>query len=312
MKQINGRIDLISLIGNFEKALKNGQIQEAKECSTMAYWIKDLNGKNYLFKTYESDNQKYRSLLVEKMANTVGIEVAHTQMAFLGYYDGELVEDYRKPMYQYITGTQILAEYLEFLRLCNQEEWEKLVPLYSRVNYEEDEIYNKMNNMETIEKALNHHFRKSSRKEEYVSKMIQDLKDRFCLDFLTMQRDRGHNNWEIEENLDQTSVKLAPMIDSNRSFYFPSFQVSMPPLANMKVSDLYEKLEVAMNIEGYDCFSKLYEEYLPWEVERLITEIEEENHFKMENSIKLEILGSYKEHYQRLTEVMERRKGMGR
>jgi len=44
MNKINGRIDLFYLIKNLKIKMK-----EAKECSTKAYWLYDINGKNYLF-----------------------------------------------------------------------------------------------------------------------------------------------------------------------------------------------------------------------------------------------------------------------
>jgi len=314
MRRINGRVDLLSELGNFKALLKSGKVIQAEECSTLAYWIKGYNQQNYLFKTYEADNQIYRSKIIEKMALSVGIEVASTDLAYFGYYDGELTVDYRRSGYDYIPGTQILSEYLNFLRLTDLDKWKIYVPDYLLINYDEDEILNRMNNIETIELSLRHHFRKYSDCDAIVSSIVQKLKNIFCLDFFTMQRDRGHNNWEIEEKCAKSTAKLAPLIDSNRSFYYPSFRVLMPTSLNQNVSDVYEKLEYALNDEDntYSLFYKLYEMYPPENLKQLVEAIEKENHFKMDSAIKIEILGSFQEHYTKLSEILEKRKGLGR
>lgn len=309
MKRINGRIDVLDFVGNYQKSLKNGQIKEAPECTTKAYWIRNLDGKNYLFKAYGENNQMYRSLLVQKIADQVGISFARSDLAMFGYYDGELVEDYRKEGYQYISGSKILAEYYEYIKSKQDEEFQMLFPHFHVYKYDYDEILLKMNNLVTIEHALLHHYRRSAKKQQITNEILKELKRRFCLDFLVMQRDRGHHNWEVEETKDLEYGALPPLIDSNQSFCSFSFQVLLNPTPNLKVSSLYEKLELVLEDKDYELFYTLYDMFPVEEITRLLEEIQEERHFHMERESVIEIVSSYEEHYQKLTEIIEKKRG---
>jgi len=313
MKRIKGRIDLLEGIGDYKKAIRGGKLKEAKECTTKAYWIKDLEGINYLFKTYESDNQMYRSLLVEKIANQMGIPFAHTDLANFGYYDGELIVDYRRDGYDYIPGSNILMEYFHYLKDGGLEEFSSLFPNFKLYQYTEDEILLRMNNLVTIRHALSHRFRKWNNGRTITDQILEQLEQIFYLDFLTMQRDRGHHNWEIEENVELQEASLPPLIDSNRSFYFPSFEILLNPYPNIKATDLYEKLELQFELGGgVELVDSLYQRYTPEVLSDLLEEIETELHFHMEPEAKIEILSSYKEHYSKLEEVMKKQEGRKR
>ena len=132
---INGRIDLFYLIKDLKIKMK-----EAKECSTKAYWLYDIKGKNYLFKTYQSPNQMYRSLIIEKMAIKSGINFAHTELASFDTLDGELIENYKKESYDYLNGSTILEEYFLYLKEQEQEKMKQLFPKYKSYRYTLDEI----------------------------------------------------------------------------------------------------------------------------------------------------------------------------
>ena len=64
MRRTRGRLDVNELIGNYQKALKEGRIEKASECTTVSYWIKGMDGKKYLFKSFKDYNQMYRSSLM--------------------------------------------------------------------------------------------------------------------------------------------------------------------------------------------------------------------------------------------------------
>lgn len=304
MNKINGRIDLFYLIKNLKIKMK-----EAKECSTKAYWLYDINGKNYLFKTYQSTNQMYRSLIIEKIAIKSGINFAHTELASFDTLDGELIENYKKESYDYLNGSTILEEYFLYLKEQEQEKMKQLFPKYKSYRYTLDEILLNMNNLETIEEALFYHYRTWENKEQIVKNIMEKLKHIFYLDFLTMQRDRGHNNWELEEKKNILYADLPPLIDSNRSFYLPSFQILLNPTYKMSPTSLYEKLEYMLDYdENNDFFLQLYTENPPEKIEKIIKEIELEHQFLMEKEIKILIMASYNEHYQILTKILEKRR----
>ncbi len=272
MIRIKGRIDLLDFVKDYNKMLKRGQIKEARECTTKSFWIKNIEGKNYLFKSYGENNQMYRSLLVQKIANKVNIEFAKSDIAFFGYFEGELVEDYRKDGYLYTSGSKILSEYYEFIKSLNNEEYQYLFPHASFYKYSVDEILLKMNNFVTIEHAFLFHYRNNQNAVEITNALLKGLKKRFCLDFLTMQRDRGHHNWEVEETSDLKQAVLPPLIDCNRSFYYPSFSILLNPMPNLKVSYLYEKLDIALEDKDCDLFYTLYDLFPPEAIEELIKE----------------------------------------
>jgi hypothetical protein len=310
MKRINGYIDLSSEIRK-TKINKRKNLVQTTRCSTDAYWIKNLNDKNYLFKVILENNQQYRSLIIEKMAAVVDIPVPHTELAILGYYKGELIEDYRKEGFSYISGTQILYEF--FLAMKDTEYIKSIIPEYllkEKLNEEElEELFNRLNNLETIWNALDFHYRKYPNKNTIVENMMSELAKRFAFDFITMQRDRHSSNWEVEEN--ESTSTLTPHFDSNRSFYYPFFHLKFRINNEYHVNYLYEELEYFLTYSDSffcDYFYKLYELFTPEYLKKLIDQIEEELAFKFPKETLLELTGPYMKHYNKLTEIVERRK----
>lgn len=309
MERRNGYIDLTSEILKAKKRKKKDFVATTR-CSTDAYWIKNLNGKNYLFKVIVETNQLYRSLIIEEMAKIANIAVPHTELAILGYFKGELIEDYRKDDYRYIPGAIILYEY--FLAMKDTEYIKSIVPSYllkEKLTEEEiDIVLEKLNNLETIWNALDFHYRKYEKKNEIVFDIMKKLANRFAFDFITMQRDRHASNWETEEN--DTDAVLTPLYDSNRSFYYPSFDLKFHISDQYRKTDLYNELEYFLTYSDSDFvnyFYKLYELFTPSKISILIEQIEKKIESKIPRETYLEIIGSYQEHYEKLTEIVERR-----
>ncbi len=304
MNLYNGRINLEEEIKKEKRENSKIIIARAKESSKVAYWIRNFKGKNYLFKktAYE---EKYRSLLVGKIAQEVGISFPKTKLAFYKGSDGELIEDYRKEGYAYISGTEILMEYFYFLEANNKIDI--LFKDYNPYYYDEELILRKMNNLETIWNAVEFHFRKYPNKNTIVYQIISSLANRFALDFLTMQQDRTDFNWEIEENPLKDEGHLTPLFDCDKSFQ-SSFLIKLDSGENQKTSDTYEKLAYYLEISHSNYtsfFYSLFETYTPDRINAMIKELEKENDFIMEKEIKTEIMESYQIHYQEMQKILD-------
>ncbi|MCI8575646.1 MAG: hypothetical protein HFI09_04165 [Bacilli bacterium] len=310
MERKKGYLDLSKeLIKHSKKKQKD--LVTTTRCSTDAFWIKNLNGKNYLFKVIEENSQKYRALIIEEMAKLANIPVPHTDLATLGYLRGELIEDYRKENFNYIPGSNILYEF--FLAMKDTEYIQSIVPKYlmkDKLNEEElTELLKRLNNLETIWYALRFYYRKYTNKDEIVHNITSDLANRFAFDFLTMQRDRHASNWEVEEN--NTTASLAPHFDSNRSFYYPSFNLEFHIDDHYKSIHLYEELEYYLAYSDNlfcDYFFHLYELFTPNNIEEIINQVEKNINTTIPQNIKIEILDSYQKHYEKLNEIIKRRK----
>lgn len=306
MNRINGYLDLDKEFFLLKKE-NHQNIVETKRCSSMTYWIKNLHGKNYLFKIITEEDQKYRSLLIEKMASFVGIPFAHTELARWGYFEGELIEDYRKDGYEYISGTQILYEYYETFKYSKS--MAEILPSYLiRDNLTEEEIsevIRLLNNLDNIWDALEFRFRKRKNKNELVQKIMSNLTFQFAMDFITMQRDRHSSNWEIEEN--SLEANLTPMYDSNRSFYNISFR----PLMNVSYGNnnhfIYEELKNFMSvssIEFQDYMTHLFLVFTPDKIEQFLKEIEVDLNKQIPLKSRTEILESYQRHYEKMKPII--------
>ncbi|MCI8394088.1 MAG: hypothetical protein HFH86_01225 [Bacilli bacterium] len=277
---------------------------------TSSLWINNINGKNYLLKFWEENNQKYRALIIEKMAKIAQIPTPHIELISYKDYQGELIEDYRQEHFKYISGETILYEY--FLAMKHTTNFQSILPKYLLKDWltkdEKTELIKRLNNLETIWNAVEFHFRNYQHKNKIVYNILTNLANRFAFDFLTMQRDRHAANWEIEKN--RTSATLTPLFDSNRSFYFPSFNLEFHINEHYKLSDIYEELEYFLTYsERIFCayFYNLYNRFSLTQLSNIINQIEKNINAEIPKDIKIEIMGSYEEHYEKLTEIIKRR-----
>lgn len=301
---MNEYLDLNKEIISSEKKEQN-QLIETKRCSTSAFWIKNLHKKNYLFKVTEK-NQEFRSLIIEEMANLTNIKVPHTQLATFNGYFGELIEDYRRPEYQYVSGSTILYEYFLFAR--NTDTIKSIIPKYlnkdNLTNDEKNIILKQLNNLETIWNALEFRYQKYSNREAIIFTIMQKLAHRFSFDFITMQCDRHASNWEIEEN--NITADLTPLYDSNRSFYYPSFNLEFHIQEKFKSSEIYEELEYYLTYSDSifsQYFYQLFAFFTPEKIENMI-----EKKTIIPKQVQIEMISSYKEHYSNIEKLMERRR----
>lgn len=299
--------------------------------NVIGYYMHTDN-KEYFFKYTQPENKKdkdhrnirYQSLLIQKMAQQMGIPFPHTDLALFGGREGELQENFHKPNYQYIQGSKILKEYLDFN--ISMSQMEKIIPNYDKLYHYEnadsefdynkrlDAVLLKLNNLPDIWNALELHFRKYPNKQQIVGEMMNSLANRFAFDFITMQRDRGDYNWEIEENEKEHQAHLTMLYDCNRSFYYPSFQVLMNPVDNMKANNEYDKLEYYLKVsleEFCHYFYMMFDLFTPDKITEYIHEIM--NKYDVIDTDELIMIqGSYQEHYERMRQVVERVRNRGR
>ena len=306
---MHGKIDLTKLVPNWQKALKSGIVKKADECTSLAYWI-NLDNQSYLFKTCDSKKEIVCNLLVQKIASEEKISVVETRFATLGYYFGELSKNYRKKDCNYLMGSQILHEYYIFLQ---KEKRLTELPIFQIENLPEEEILDQMNNLETIWQALNFHYTALHyiNKNQIVAEIMEDLVKRFCIDFLTMQKDRYNENWEIEENIQTNHATLTPLFDSNQSFSIFDFSPKMGVIDNSYTHNSTALLKNFLSFSEHDTveyFKNLVEKNTPEKLEQDLKEILKENNIYLATEEQKEIIDSYEKHYNRIQQVLQERK----
>ena len=306
---MHGKIDLTKLVPNWQKALKSGIVKKAAECTSLAYWI-NLDNQSYLFKTCDSKKEIVCNLLVQKIASEEQISVVETRFATLGYYFGELSKNYRKKDCNYLMGSQILHEYYLFLQ---KEKRLTELPIFQIENLPEEEILDQMNNLETIWQALNFHYTALHyiNKNQIVAEIMEDLVKRFCIDFLTMQKDRYNENWEIEENIQTNHATLTPLFDSNQSFSIFDFSPKMGVIDNSYTHNSTALLKNFLSFSEHatvEYFKNLVEKNTPEKLEQDLKEILKENKIYLATEEQKEIIDSYEKHYNRIQQVLQERK----
>ena len=306
---MHGKIDLTKLVPNWQKALKSGIVKKADECTSLAYWI-NLDNQSYLFKTCDSKKEIVCNLLVQKIASEEKISVVETRFATLGYYFGELSKNYRKKDCNYLMGSQILHEYYLFLQ---KEKRLTELPIFQIENLPKEEILDQMNNLETIWQALNFHYTALHyiNKNQIVAEIMEDLIKRFCIDFLTMQKDRYNENWEIEENSRTNHATLTPLFDSNQSFSIFDFSPKMGVIDNSYTHNSTALLKNFLSFSEHDTveyFKNLVEKNTPEKLEQDLKEILKENNIYLATEEQKEIIDNYEKHYNRIQQVLQERK----
>lgn len=271
----------------------------------------NLKYNHYLWKELKDRNQFYKSLIIEEMAQLSNIDVPHTELVISDCIHGELIEDYRKDGFHYISGTEILYDFFQAEK--DSDYLKQVIPHYLRKDYldemEKIQLLKYLNTLEIVWNALEFRYQKYLRKNEIVNHIMGDLSNRFAFDFLTMQRDRHASNWEVEEN--DEIARLTPHFDSNRSFYYPSFSLEFHVNSHFKVTDLYEELEYFL-IYSDDSFCHyfytIYELFTPEKILLILDKIEIKLNHQIPIDLRLSIIGSYEEHYGQLRTIVERRK----
>lgn len=160
----------------------------------------NLKYNHYLWKELKDRNHFYKSLIIEEMAQLSNIDVPHTELVISDCIHGELIEDYRKDGFRYISGTEILYDFFQAEK--DSDYLKQVIPHYLRKDYldemEKIQLLKYLNTLEIIWNALEFRYQKYLRKNEIVNHIMGDLSNRFAFDFLTMQRDRHASNWEVE------------------------------------------------------------------------------------------------------------------
>lgn len=202
VKRIQGYSDLDLFLDEFivESYYANGH-----------YWL-NINGEYYYYK-WTVD--LYEELIVSECAKALGIDAVTYDLAIFRESEGVISKSYRKNGYIYMSGMDILYDYLidennhEFLKQmgCNLEHLEWLHTKSDKAEY--------LNNLEIIWQALEYRYRKLGRCVD-ISNIMNGLISQFSLNILIGQYDAFPQNFEIGES--KENVYLAPYYDGSASF----------------------------------------------------------------------------------------------
>lgn len=219
MERVNGFIKLDSIvelrnIDDFNSSedlskffSKNTNVEVIKHYYNMQIVCSFVhNGIKYFWK-YDKNNNPYNQLIIDEIANDLGIPHVPYDLATISNLKGLISQNYKVPDAKYISGKELLSECYELSRIHPH------------------------NNLESIWFALENKYHDYPNKQEIVSNIMQKLVSVFILDILTGQLDRHSDNWEVVE-YSSGQVDLQPIFDSTRilSIY------SIPSITNIALT----------------------------------------------------------------------------
>lgn len=236
VERIDGYINLDSVVD-----LKNNKTLE--ECANLNTYLEEntnvsvvrarfyvrcvcsflWHGKKYFWK-YDIDANPYNELVVDEIANDLGITTVAYDLARIGNLKGLISPNFIVPNANYILGGDLLKE-------CYSSESVRF-----------------SNNLESIWFALENRYKANPNKKEIVASLMDKIVWLFILDVLTGQEDRHAGNWGIIEYADGT-VDLQPIFDSVRIMLFGCFAMAVGEENIMFAEDILDDFIIKSSTE---------------------------------------------------------------
>ncbi len=203
----NGFIDLEKVFANPKCKLIPWKMNETNieeyGHSKIKYIFK-YNDEIWLYK-YNGFRYAYMELIAEELAQLFSIPTAHYDLAMINQEKGVITKNFKLNGVKYIKGIVIIENYLK--NVLNIQDPRKL----------KEEI-KKYNSLEGIRKSLDYWYRNNAKRDELVSKLMEQLTNVFIYDILTGQTDRHEYHWGISET--NNDIFLQPLFDNERILYF--------------------------------------------------------------------------------------------
>lgn len=229
MRRIEGFIDI-------NRMLKKGELKKLEDYTdfsfipnNMSVFI-DTNNEIYFFKHLLVGNP-YSELLAEELLKDFQLPHAEYDLAIYNKEKGVITKNFRKKDKKYISGEEILKDYLNSLNLDNKE--------YDLGYY---------NNLETFWNAIEYRYKKHPNKDIIIEKLMNQLVNLFIFDILVENFDRYCKNYQIEEGKDD--INLAPIYD-NESIALYLRSVSLGLEDGDSFLNYYESLKKFIDVSDF-------------------------------------------------------------
>ena len=267
------------------------------------YWLL-INGEKYYFKT---SAYIYEEVIASECARFLGIDAVVYDLAEFKYLEGVISKSYRKEGYDYVSGDEILLEYLEdndnIIKLKEMGyDQEKLIQLTRRYK-----IADSINTLEILWQVLEYRY---PRNTEDIKRIMDNFVLIFILNILLSQTDGMPQNWEIEESID--GISLVPFFDGELMFKKLDVQIdsncSLSVNFNDKNRSNYDILREFLKVSSQEFINLFIEKFNLLTIENflsIIEQIERRIGTKIPTIDRQEIIDNFIENRERIAIILE-------
>lgn len=289
MKKNNGYVNLASYLAKDDQ--RNDHIKQLNKG-----FVKLDTGEIYFFKRSYADFA-YREVIASQVAKYLQIPAVSYHLAKIPSYNGfdigVISLDYRQDGHSYIVGMEILRNYYEDYL----DKWDK--------NINNSTIYN---NLEDIWNALEFRYQFMENRSYIVAKLMNQLiYNIFLFDIFFINSDRHYTNWEIDETEKDANINL--LYDSEDIFLENSSHPRLTVNYENSKTSWYDNLDKFLQISSAFYGEMVYNFYraiTPIDLINIIYNYEKEYNCPIPLITKENIYQKYKEHYQKIGEVMKK------
>lgn len=287
MKRIEGFIDV-------DRMLKKGELKKVEDYTNFDYIPNnmsafiDKNNETYFFKTLTVGNP-YGELLAEELLKDLGLPHAEYDLAIYNQNKGVLTKNFRKKDKKYITGEEILKDYLRSLGMDTEE-----IAL------------NDYNNLETIWNALEYRYKDNPDKVIIVERLMNQIVNLFIFDIMVENFDRYYKNYQIEEGKDD--INLAPIFD-NETIGSNYGKVSLRVNNDMSSDDSYDELVNFINIstsEARDLLRERVEIISGENIDKALYKIERKTGYPVPDGLVVEYIKEFMNQSERIERILNK------
>lgn len=317
MIRVNGFLDLDNYYNklmsenNWEywDLIYEGYIIDSLYCQGQ-FWL-SVEGQEYYFKKTEDI---YEELIASECAKFLGVDAVEYDLAIFQGKEGVLSKSYRKSNAEYISGSEILCDYL-----LDEDNYKVLEEMGCNLHkleliHTEMELSDSINTLEIIWHAIEYRYGKKLSNFNMHTIMI-NLAKMFCFNILIGQNDAMPVNWEIEEC--KKGIVLNPFYDGSDTMLpinkYPKPSMSLSVNFNDKDNNNYIKLENFLKLsseEFVSMFIELFDKLDVYNFMDIIVNVEKKIGKKIPAFSKRRIMQSFTANRTQIEEVVSKyRKG---
>lgn len=236
----------------------------------------------------------YSELVAGELAEDFGISHVNYDLATIGFNKGVLSKNFKKKNNNYIIGSDVLGQKITYYDLDNND------------NLVKESRFAK-NTLEDVWDKLEERYQNYNNKKEIVNHLMNQLVNIYIFDIITSQVDRHKENWQIIES--DNSIDIEPIYDNERILV-----IKEDPIVALGVDftykpyeGLYNSIKHFQNISSSEFTDIIKDKLYIIEEENLnkvFDRIEKKTGYPMPQERKEFYLNGYKEHREKLGEIL--------
>jgi hypothetical protein len=271
--------------------------------SNYSVFLQSSDGKIFFFKE-RSAGEIFRELLAQEI-----LEILHISYikCFPYTYNGRkglLSENFRKDGYNYLSGNQLIDDYISITKIENIE------LLYDEKKDDGTMRIKKYPDLYIIPEALKKRFRGYPNREEQIQKFMHKIFDMVMFDLLVVNMDRNGDNWFIEYN--DSSFKLLDIFDHNHAFskYYNS-ALNTTQCQTLSNTEALRALINESDSSIYFRFINFFNTINPGNINSIADEVVKKYNLNVDELVRNEVIGHFTNNYRRLESVINATKQSG-